>query len=408
MIATKSNVHNYNISSINYNLFDFEKEKTKFEEKLEYELFNHENILKQTDEIHMVNKNHFELKIPICPKCQSKKHTKQEYREIKPILPQIGQKKLYIRRYKCKKCGRKYQTQLKGLLERFNNISHIIKENIYEYAKNGHESLRKISNQLKIHCNINISHQTINNILSRDVEDEISIKIPKYSGYYAYDEQFPKIEGDKCRLLLYDTVYDIPIADKIVKKISKEAIEAFIKEHTENQPKIAMTTDHHKMYRNLIPDLGFKHQLCIFHLYKMITDKHKSVLKSKKYSNEYKIKSCLYMTEFREIFRTFDKKECEKRLFELIDKFYDLPVFLSEFIQNKVIKDFDRLIMFLDDGLIAKTSNGCERYFSKTLPKQNKNRFRTNKGLLSYLYPQMEKTIQKFMKKFHYPQPPKI
>lgn len=406
MIKAITNVHNYNISSINYNLFDFGIEKTNFEEKLEYELFNHEKLLKQADDIHMLNKNHFELKIPICPNCSSEKFIKQEFREIKPILPQIGRKKLYIRRYKCKKCGKKYQTQLKGLLERFSNISLIIKENIQEYAKNGHESLRKISNQLKIHCNIDISHQTINNILSKDVKDEISLKIPKYSGYYAYDEQFPKTDGDKCRLLLYDTVFDIPIADKVVKKLSKETIETFIKEHTENQPKIAMVTDHHKMYRNLIPDLGFKHQLCIFHLYKMITNKHKSILKSKKYSKEYKIRSCLYMTEFREIFRTFEMKECKNRLYELLDKFYDLPGFLRKFIKNKVVKDFDRLVMFLDDGLIAKTSNGCERYFSKTLPKENKNRFRTDKGLLSYLYPQMEKTMKTFMEKFHYPQHP--
>ncbi|KZX16848.1 hypothetical protein MBCUT_04780 [Methanobrevibacter cuticularis] len=80
----------------------------------------------------MVNNNHFELKIPLCPKCGSDKFSKQEYGQIKPILLQIGRKKLYLRRYKCKKCGRKYQTQLKGLLDKFNTISHIIKENIYE------------------------------------------------------------------------------------------------------------------------------------------------------------------------------------------------------------------------------------------------------------------------------------
>jgi len=138
----------------------------------------------------------------------------------------------------------------------------------------------------------------------------------------------------------------------------------------------------------------------------MLTDKHKRVLKSEKYSKEYKIQSCIYMTEFREIFRTFDRKECEKRLNKMLDKIDDLPDFLREFIQDKVVKDFNSLTMFLDDGLIAKTSNGCERYFSKTLSKENKNRFRTDKGLLSYLYPQMEKTMQIFMKKFYYPQHP--
>jgi transposase-like protein len=406
MIEAESIVHSYNISSINYNLFDFGMEKTNFEEKVQYELFNHEKLLNINDKIHMVNNDHFELKIPLCPNCNSYKSIKQEYKEIKPVLPQIGRKKLYIRRYKCKKCGKKYQTELKGLLNKFSNISHIIKDNIHEYAKNGHESLRKISNQLKIHCNIDISHQTINNILNKDFKDEISVKIPKYSGYYAYDEQFPKTNGKKCRLLLYDTVLDIPIAEKIVKKLSKKVIKAFIEEHTKNQPKIALVTDHHRLYRLLIPDLGFKHQLCVFHLYQMLNNKHRGVLKSKKYSKEYKIQSCIYMTEFREIFRTYDKKECEKRLNKMLDKINDLPNFLKKSLTKKVVKDFDKLTMFLDDGLIAKTSNGCERYFSKTLPKENKNRFRTNKGLLSYLYPQMEKTIETFMKKFHHPKTP--
>ena len=67
MIETKSAVHNYNISSINYNLFDFGVEKTKFEEKTEYELFDHEKLLKRVDGIYMINNDHFDLKTPICP-----------------------------------------------------------------------------------------------------------------------------------------------------------------------------------------------------------------------------------------------------------------------------------------------------------------------------------------------------
>jgi transposase-like protein len=338
MIESKSAVHNYNISSINYNLFDFGMGKINFEEKTRYELFDQVKHLNMDDRIHMINNNHFELITPMCPICGSLKSIKQEYRDINPILPLIGRKKLYIRRYKCKKCGKKYQTQLNRLLDRFNTISHIIKDNIYRYAENGHESLRKISKHLKIHCNINISHQTINNILKQDVKDEISLKIHKYSGYYAYDEQFPKTNGKKCRLLLYDTLFDIPVAEKIVKKLNKKVIKAFIQEHTENQPKIAMTTDHHKLYRNIIPELGFKHQLCIFHLYKMINNKHKIILKSKKNSKEYKIQSCIYMSEFREIFRVFDKYESEKRLNTILDKIDDLPKFLGKFIQKKLLK----------------------------------------------------------------------
>jgi len=40
----------------------------------------------------------------------------------------------------------------------------------------------------------------------------------------------------------------------------------------------------------------------------------------------------------------------------------------------------------LDDGLIPKKSNHAERYFLKTFCKENKGKFKTDKGLLSFLH----------------------
>ena len=69
----------------------------------------------------------------------------------------------------------------------------------------------------------------------------------------------------------------------------------------------------------------------------------------------------------------------------------------------KVVKDFDNLTVFMEDGLIPKTSNHAERYFSRTLSKQYKKKFGTVKGVLSYLHGRMVDTTEIYMKKFQHP-----
>jgi hypothetical protein len=112
------------------------------------------------------------------------------------------------------------------------------------------------------------------------------------------------------------------------------------------------------------------------------------------------------MSELREIFHSWTIDEAKNKFNHIIQILDSLPDFLRKFIEKKVLTDFDKLVMFLEDGFIHKTSNCCERYFSKTLPKQNKTRFKTPKGVLSYLYPYMQKSIESFKKKFYFTQPP--
>jgi transcription elongation factor Elf1 len=71
----------------------------------------------------MVDNKHFEYYTPICPKCGSSKHGREEYRKIKPVLPVIGKTELFVRRYRCKKCGKRYQTSLNQLISPNNTIA---------------------------------------------------------------------------------------------------------------------------------------------------------------------------------------------------------------------------------------------------------------------------------------------
>jgi len=406
MNTAKSIAHNSNICSVQYNLFDFGPKIPTFEEKVESALFDHKKILNIDDRLHLISNNHFEYINPVCPECGRISTCKQEFREKNPVLPIMGKTKVYVRRYKCK-CGKKFEVKLKNLLKANETISHVIKDKLRETAKKGYKSLRDLAKDLEIHANIKISHQTIKNILSQNVDDEIKNDTQYFSTYYGYDEQFLRKKPYRVyRLLLYDALYDVPIAEKIVKTRSKIVIKHFIEDNLKNQPRKAIVTDHFKLYRKLMTELGFNHQLCIFHLFQMITKKHIGYLKSKKVSKIDKMISCRYMTEFREIFRSWTLEESKNKLDIILTKLEKMPDFLSRFIQRKVITDFDKLTNFLKDGLIPSTSNCCESYFSKTLPKSNKNRFRTNNGYLSYLYYYMQKSIETFKKKFYFIEPP--
>jgi transposase-like protein len=409
MQTKELNACNTNICSLQLKVFDFGGEKIDFDEKLNNE-FN--PLIMEDDinnKIHMVNKNHFELLNPICPKCGEHKVIKEEYILANKKFKNRGKEKIYLRRYKCKKCKSKFQTKLKEFFEPGTSISTKIKDDIRNIAKKGYKSLRSLSREIEILTNLKISHQTISNVLDRNnTKNEIRNKIPKYSGYYSYDEQFVEIKGEKrFRMTLFDNLFNIPVAEKITTNRKNKKIIRFIKENTKNQPKISIVTDHFKAYHKIMTEIGFKHQLCIFHLFQMVNKKLIKALKSKKLSTCDKMQTCLYMTEYREIFRTYDKKTAQKRLENMIMKSENLPDFLSESITKKVLKDFDMLTEFMKNNLIEKTSNHTERYYSRTLNKTDKKRFKTAKGLLNYLYSRMEDVTEIFMKKFHYPKLPK-
>jgi hypothetical protein len=205
------------------------------------------------------------------------------------------------------------------------------------------------------------SHQTIQNWLQIEAENRITNTKDTYSRYYCYDEQYLRIKGQRKHCLtLYDSLFNIPIAEEIVPKRTPIAIKNFIQKSTTNQPLISVTTDHFREYKNIIDNLGVKHQLCIFHLFKMIGDSIRKILKSKKVSNRDKINLCLYFTEIKNIFRTYNETIAIQLLKELLTKFNDIPKVLQKFITKKIIPDFQRLTHYTRDTFIPKTSNHVE------------------------------------------------
>ena len=168
-------------------------------------------------------------------------------------------------------------------------------------------------------------------------------------------------------------------------------------------PDYAITTDHNMIYKGIIDRLGANHQLCIFHLFKMIGDDLNKIIRYKNLSNMDKINLLLHFTEIKEIFRTYDYNIAIKRLETLLDRFNDVPPVLQRYIRKKILPDFGRLTAFMRDGLISRTSNPVENYYRQTDPEAIKKKYRTVRGILSYLERKMRYWTTRFGGRMQHP-----
>ncbi|MBZ2164909.1 hypothetical protein [Methanobacterium spitsbergense] len=158
---------------------------------------------------------------------------KQEYRVRNPILGEYRQQKIYLRRYQCKKCSKKFTTPLDSVLNPYNRYANIFKDKTEQLIKRRYRSLRKTKEDFNTFFNHSPSHQTIKNWLKTKPENKIHNDSIVYSRYYCYDEQYLRINGTRMyRLTLYDTIVNIPVAEKIVPKRSTESITNFIQQST--------------------------------------------------------------------------------------------------------------------------------------------------------------------------------
>ena len=70
---------------------------------------------------------------------------------------------LKIQRYKCKKCGKKFKTDISEVVDDNSNFTNEFKEKCMELAGLFFGSIRKIAYKVKKDTGIDISHTTIEN-----------------------------------------------------------------------------------------------------------------------------------------------------------------------------------------------------------------------------------------------------
>lgn len=198
------------------------------------------------------------------------------------------------------------------------------------------------------------------------------------------------------RLTLYDHKLNIPVAEQITPDKEYKTIKQFLTKSTKNKHFIGVTTGHVREYKSIMDELGVKHQLCIFHLYKMIADKIYHVSKSKKTSKNEKELLNHYFKEIRNIFNTENDEIAKTRLEQLLNKFDDIPRVLQKFITKKIIPDLYRLTEFMCDHMMSRTSPPpVENYFRKTFPKEIKKKYKSIRGIITDLWRKIQYWTQK-------------
>ena len=400
MTSEKIPTLNFNIDSIQLKLSDFFTGKHDFETILKDRLKPVKSTRNINQKLYLHENNHFEYINLFCPYCGSKSVIKQEYRQRKLLIDDNEPLNVYLRRYLCKTCGRKSITNINSLIKPYKRYINKFKTKLRSFIETGYRSLRKIQLDFQNFLGNSPSHQTIKNWLTINNKNMIKNTERFYSGYYTYDEQFLRINSQRMyRLTLYDQILNIPITEQIVPKRTPTAITQFIQESTSNQPLISITTDHMPLYKNIMDYIGVKHQLCIFHLFKMIGDKVYKKLRSKKLKNREKISLCLYFTDIKNIFRTKNSKTSHKRLKRLLENFDKIPRLLQRFIKQKIIPDYKRLTTFMENNKIPRTSNTVENYYRQTEPEQIKKKYKTKKGILTYLHYKMKNWTKNHIKK---------
>ena len=351
----------------------------------------------------------------ICPHCNSRKVI-QWGLYSKNIISEQYCGNITIQRYYCKKCNKTFITNFKEHFDLYSNISNSLKEKASQIKELNWSSLRDIAQYYKIFYGIDISHETIRKALIVIEGNEIDYNIGNLSGYYGYDAQWIKINKTwRFRHALYDLIQRMPIAELFAEEESNKDVYDFINKYTEPKNRIAIVTDTKAGYDIVMRKLKFKrHQYCIFHFKKnlnklarteinkrkqLITQKLKKThenesekfikemteeeLKPFKKEIRYALQLIYYI--FKE--KSFDKAESYIKLIKA--NMINFPEFIKQYLEENFLPYYKSYIYYLEKkykGKLDDTNNKTEGYFRATMPKGQKRKYRTLKGIINQIY----------------------
>ena len=203
------------IEFIQLKLSDYGQKEINFDKIINQRFQNVEIPSNIYQRLELLENNHMDYVNPVCPHCQSKKINKQEYSKRQLILTNQNPIRVYLRRYLCKSCSKKFTTSLKSIIKPGYRYPSMFKEKFIELFQTGYRSLRNASEDVLNFFGVKISYQTIHNWVHATTKNHISNIEADYSGYYCYDEQYVKINGVwMYRLTLFDHILNIPVNEK--------------------------------------------------------------------------------------------------------------------------------------------------------------------------------------------------
>lgn len=321
-----------------------------------------------------------------CPHCSSKEINENGYYPKKVIHKNQGKVDYMVKRYECKHCNKGFSADISGFIRKNFSVTDEVIKIVQDYYAVGFISVRKIQEIMMNMHNVDISHQEVQDILVHYYLP-FNPKIKEYSGYYAFDALWIKIDeyGDKWVFLLalMDVSHNTLVSYKIVEKETEEEVYNFLREATRNQPRKGITTDLKHEYRRPIDRLNFEHQFCLFHFKENVNRKISDYVKNNNLPEE-KIKEYKsYLPELYCVFDMEDMNEVQKIFDKLREDIKKFPKIIQDIIQNDFLPYGKNLTKFIADFKIESTSNSIERLFEDLAPKHIKTKFKTALGFLS-------------------------
>ena len=327
-------------------------------------------------------KKYFKPVNVVCPECYSRNVVKNGTYSRKLIFLTIGEQNCVVQKYKCNKCGHVIYTNLSSIVNGNSNITIPVIEHIEYLYSYFNGSLHKIRKSLKKEHNIEISHQSIENIILKS-EYEIKHENWTFSGYYLFDALWVKKNGNwKYLLALFDLGLNTIVAKELVDSETVENVYNFLNQSLRNQKKNCIITDLKQEYRVAIDRSHIKHQFCTFHTKQLINREIRNYI-DKNNTPEEEIEIIHnYKRLFFDIIDADSIKDAKEKRNELFYLDSNIPMVIRKLTSNLIIPEFKKLTNYLTDSKIAITSNKIENCFLKNFPKHIKKLFKTDKGIL--------------------------
>lgn len=370
------------MESKQFKLFDFVPEFSEFRQSDDLSRFGCQKIGNNLIRLEKHGKIYFKNKIAVCSSCNSRNTVKNGTYERKLIFLRIGEQICTIQKYKCKKCGKVFYSDLSSLVYLNSNITLPVIDcikNLYQIYGAG---LHKIRFNLKQEHNIEISHQSIENILLKS-DYEFDYENWSYSGYYLFDSLWVKINGVWMYLLaLFDVKLNTIVSIKLVESEDSETIYQFLDDSLRNQKKISIGTDLKHEYRKSIDKLKVKHHFCKFHVKQRINKRFRNYFDKNKL-DEKSIDRLINLKQL--IFQLLDAETLDESK-NIQDKLINFKCennkFIKKLLWNFIIPHFKKLTTHLENQYIPSTNNKIENIFQKVFPKHIKRTMKIENGLL--------------------------
>lgn len=345
-----------------------------------------QKVLKSFDLSFKKDVPYFKMSLDRCPHCETHHVVKYGFTKRTLVFKEIGKTKVKVQRYICKRCSKTFQTDLTSLVDKNSNFTNELKSESEHLISDYLGSLKNVCKSFKKFFGITVSHQTIENWLFVN-ENILEFDLGRCSGYYVFDVEWIKINGEwKYRHTLLDSISNCIVADAIYDTEDENTVEKFLRESTVNKNKIAITTDLDKKYASIIPKLGFKHQLCIFHTKKSLNKQLKTFKDKNRISDEEYQECHKQLKIIKDLFDLNDYDEFKKEVTSLIHRKEEFHPVIYKIIKKSIRPRYKSFIRHLKDKRIEKTSNKIENAFQKTMPKSRKRTFKTKRGVLKRIY----------------------